>query len=138
MGKKEEIDLGRGEAINLIAAERQRQLEDEGWLEEHDDTHDSGELALAAASYALPPDYPGRDPIYGSPDSWPWLEFWWKPSPNDRIRELVKAGALIVAEIDRLQRDIRALDDIKTLEELADVMGPEPTDVLAVPASSDE
>jgi hypothetical protein len=28
----------------------------------------------------------------------------WKPSPDDRFRELVKAGALIAAEIDRLLR----------------------------------
>ena len=34
---------------------------------------------------------------------WPWNLIWWKPTPNDRIRELVKAGALIAAEIDRLQ-----------------------------------
>jgi len=26
----------------------------------------------------------------------------WKPTPDDRVRELVKAGALIAAEIDRL------------------------------------
>ena len=34
---------------------------------------------------------------------WPWDLEWFKPSPYDRIRELVKAGALIAAEIDRLQ-----------------------------------
>jgi hypothetical protein len=34
---------------------------------------------------------------------WPWSKHWWKPTPNDRVRELVKAGALIAAEIDRLQ-----------------------------------
>lgn len=35
--------------------------------------------------------------------SWPWDEEWWKPS-EDPVRNLVKAGALIAAEIDRLQR----------------------------------
>lgn len=35
---------------------------------------------------------------------WPWDKSWWKPTPDDRIRELIKAGALIAAEIDRLQR----------------------------------
>jgi hypothetical protein len=35
---------------------------------------------------------------------WPWDREWWKPTPNNRIRELAKAGALIAAEIDRLQR----------------------------------
>jgi len=35
--------------------------------------------------------------------SWPWDEEWWKPD-NDAVRNLAKAGALIAAEIDRLQR----------------------------------
>lgn len=39
----------------------------------------------------------------GSPREWPWDASWWKPSP-DPIANLVKAGALIAAEIDRLQR----------------------------------
>lgn len=40
----------------------------------------------------------------GAPAGWPWHPKWWKPTPDDRIRELAKAGALIAAEIDRLQR----------------------------------
>jgi hypothetical protein len=36
--------------------------------------------------------------------AWPWDKGWWKPTPDNRIRELEKAGALIAAEIDRLQR----------------------------------
>lgn len=47
----------------------------------------------------------GRNPD-GSvkmPDGWPFGQDWWKPS-NDPIRNLVKAGALIAAEIDRLHR----------------------------------
>ena len=42
--------------------------------------------------------------LLGIPPTWPWDESWFKPTPDDRIRELVKAGALILAEIDRLQR----------------------------------
>lgn len=76
----------------LIAAERQRQIDAEGWSQKHDDDHDQGEMADAAACYAL-----------GSPDFWPWEWKWWKQS-GDRKRDLVKAGALIAAEIDRLQR----------------------------------
>lgn len=80
--------------IELIATERQRQIEGEGCSQEHDDEHAGGELADAAACYAM-----GRQlPV------WPWDIDWWKPTPNDRVRELVKAGALIAAEIDRLQR----------------------------------
>lgn len=95
----------------LIAAERQRQIETEGWTPEHDDIHDLDELAIAAACYALPQVYREgylgiHDPEYGgdgSPRIWPW-DGYWKPVPDDRIRELAKAGALIAAEIDRLGR----------------------------------
>jgi len=93
--------------IELIAAERNRQIEVEGWTAEHDDEHGGGELAMAAASYCVAEDMRKeyRDIDSGPPASmWPWDEEWWKPTPDDRIRELVKAGALIVAEIDRLQR----------------------------------
>lgn len=88
-------------AIELIADERQRQIEQEGWSLHGDDQHLAGELALAASCYAIPP---GEHYCPDPPDSWPWDPSWWKPSPDDRVRELVKAGALIVAEIERLQR----------------------------------
>lgn len=79
--------------VELIAAERERQVSQEGWTPEHDDEHKHGELRGAAACYAL-----GRM----IPEIWPWSSEWWKP--GNRIRELAKAGALIAAEIDRLQR----------------------------------
>lgn len=95
----------------LIAAERQRQLDAEGWDTWHDDGHDAGELAMAAACYATPPDERDTRPVYTDdapsstvPLAWPWDTYDWKPTPDDRKRELVKAGALIAAEIDRLQR----------------------------------
>jgi len=93
------------DAVSLIAAERQRQLDVEGWTPEHDDEHDGDALAMAAVSYALPPDHYertcGGDLEGYPPRPWPWNHAWWKPSPSDRVRELVKAGALIAAEIDR-------------------------------------
>lgn len=85
----------------LIAEERARQIAVEGWTPTHDDVdHSNGELAAAAAFYAIPPH---RRMTRGRPSLWPkgWR---FKPTPNDRIRELVKAGALIVAEIERLKR----------------------------------
>ena len=86
--------------IELIAEERQRQIEVEGWIKEHDQEHKYGELALAAACYALPDRNRsiGEPPIY-----WSFEEKDWKPTPENRIKELQKAGALIAAEIDRLQ-----------------------------------
>ena len=88
--------------IELIAAERQRQIEEEKWGAEHDEMHDGGELALAAASYAIPDSERGIG--IKLPQYWPWDYKWWKPSPDNRIKELTKAGALIAAEIDRLAR----------------------------------
>ncbi len=95
-------------AIELVAAERKRQIDKEGWEPSHDDGHTNGALARAAGCYAVPPDMRARL-VKGTMGDvidwmWPFDEEWWKPSPDDRIRELVKAGALIVAEIERLQR----------------------------------
>lgn len=96
--------------IELIAAERARQISVEGWTAEHDDNHSRQELALAAATYATPSPCRRIGPAammqaHCVPDTWPWSAQWWKPKHDDRVRELVKAGALIVAEIDRLQRE---------------------------------
>jgi hypothetical protein len=90
----------------LITAERQRQVDVEGWTPEHDDGHSSGELSNAARAYTKVAAFQvrGRVPSMMPPLEWPWgIDDWWKPSP-DPIRNLVKAGALIAAEIDRLQR----------------------------------
>ena len=98
-------------AAQDVLAERRRQIEAEGWTPEHDDEHGAGELARAAAAYAL--DAGNRlDPhaVTGgeAPSFWPWHggrpreARWWKPS--DPRRNLVKAGALILAEIERLDR----------------------------------
>jgi hypothetical protein len=88
----------------LIAQERQRQIEVEGYTEQHDAEHAEGELAMAAVCYAMLPCW---RPAELAPIEWPWIgggiRDGFKPTPNDRIRELVKAGALIAAEIDRLQ-----------------------------------
>jgi len=98
--------------IEIISAERKRQIEIEGWTPQHDDRYYSSNenLALAAVSYTLPPrlryDPRGSDmPTgYNGKILWPWESKWWKPTPDDRIRELAKAGALIAAQIDVLQR----------------------------------
>lgn len=82
--------------IELISAERARQIEAEGWTPEHDDEHITEEMAFAAACYVTADD---GDAV---PAVWPWDTECWKP--RDRISNLVRAGALIAAEIDRLQR----------------------------------
>lgn len=100
-GRSEE----RGAGVASIAAERQRQREVEGWTPEHDRRHGDFQLLDAAVCYLLAPHY--RASIW-PPDRWPWEPEAWKPSPNDRRRELVKAGALIAAEIDRMDAIERA------------------------------
>ncbi len=87
--------------IELIAEERQRQLEVEEWTPEHDALHTDESLAVAASCYALPEQYDRAEYV---DNLWMWAEGWWKPTPENRVRELVKAGALIAAEIDRLNQ----------------------------------
>ncbi|MCY1301569.1 hypothetical protein D9M70_511900 [compost metagenome] len=95
------ITLPTTAAARDVLAERQRQVEVEAWTPEHDDVHGKGAMALAAGCYARhahqPPNWHGR-----APESWPWGSAWWKPSTPRR--NLVKAGALIIAEIERLDR----------------------------------
>lgn len=89
--------------VELIAQERQRQIEEEKYdIEGDKNFNPNEELARSAVCYALPNDNKIYD-YYGKPILWPWHKRYYKPCPNDRIRELVKAGALIAAEIDRLQ-----------------------------------
>lgn len=86
--------------VKLIAAERKRQVEQEGWTPEHDAKHIKGELAQAAAYYCA-----------GGPQSWVEAMVYparWNLCHAKRqgfdlptLRDLVKAGALIAAEIDR-------------------------------------
>jgi hypothetical protein len=95
--------------IERIAAERKRQIEEEGFAAEHDDWWNKNELAMAALCYAAPD---GKRHSFLCP-WWPWRWEWWKP--GNRVRELEKAGALIAAEIDRLLR-IENKGDIKALE----------------------
>jgi hypothetical protein len=102
-------------ALEDVVAERKRQVEEEGWTDIHDDQRAAGELAKAAVAYAsnafvllslshrldlstIPSAYTTCSP----PSYWPWSWAWWKPK-NPR-RDLVRAAALILAEIERLDR----------------------------------
>jgi len=83
-------------AARDVLAERQRQVEQEGWTLERDDQYVDGQLASAAIAYVQ------VYTPYLVPHSWPWSTHWFKPA-DDR-RNLVKAGALLLAEIERLDR----------------------------------
>lgn len=97
--------------IQLITEERERQIKAEGWTPEHDDAHTYGQMAAAALTYIevelirenYQPAYQAAQITEIMSQRWPWGEEWFKPS-DDPVRNLVKAGALIAAEIDRLTR----------------------------------
>lgn len=105
--------------IDEIAVERKRQVEVEGWSLDHDDCWTLGQLPIAAMWYAASAAFSGRRECLGDPSNpahelahifsgefkafrWPWSLDWWKP--RDARRDLIRAGALIVAEIERLDR----------------------------------
>lgn len=93
--------------VELIAEERKRQIDVEGWTQEHDSNeHQNGELAAAGACYALwwwsRSDAQRLWPFDGvikAEDDVPYI--------SDKIRAFSKAGALIAAEIDRLQNILK-------------------------------
>lgn len=96
-------------ALEDIATERQRQIDVEGWTTSHDDDHGNAQLARAAAAYAIHTAAETYvDPLSRlrvqnfAKEAWPWADDWFKP--GDARRNLVKAGALIAAEIERLDR----------------------------------
>ena len=104
--------------VELIAYERKRQIDEEGWDEEHDDEHDAGELAIVAACYAAAGDEDVHVLRFGVDtrdshlpaiiDAWPesWDPKCDKRKQQSHRRRLMIAGALIAAELDRLQRQV--------------------------------
>jgi hypothetical protein len=93
-------------ALADVITERRRQIENESWSPAHDDEHRHGELSAAAVCYAMHAAN-ALDPdtaigLTNPPAWWPWELEWWKP--NGTRRNLVKAAALILAEIERLDR----------------------------------
>jgi hypothetical protein len=86
--------------IELIAQERAEQVEKHGWNSNHDASHRYGELAKMAALLAVngtDAKIIEQDEPYG--DSWGLVS----KLSKDRVHQLKVAGALIAAEIDRLQ-----------------------------------
>lgn len=87
-------------AMLAVIAERRRQIDVEGWSASHDDfEHSRGALAHAGGQYAINADWKSSD---RHPVGWRWAHEWWKPT--DFRRNLVKAAALILAEIEKFDR----------------------------------
>lgn len=90
------------DAAKDVLSERERQQMVEGWTTKHDDKYQFNELAIAGGLYAL--NAHGSSPAHfrSPPSHWPWNAEWWKPkSPR---KDLVRAAALIIAEIERIDR----------------------------------
>lgn len=83
--------------VDLIRAEVYRMRQSEGFTPDLDAGR-TGELALAAASYATQVAWPHRT---GTPNLWPWAGQHWKPKTPKR--DLIRAGALIAAAIESLE-----------------------------------
>ena len=101
----EMVREGPSRAAFDVLAERERQQTVEGWTPEHDDSHVYGDIALAACCYAMPEGERASGHASGVSvlrALWPWYQEWWKP--KGRREDLVRAGALILAEIERLDR----------------------------------
>lgn len=86
-------------AARDVLAERRRQIAVEGFTPERDDEYGDSVLSAAAGSYALHA-FGRRLDI--APVWWPWARAWWKPGTPRQM--LVKAGALILAAIEQIDR----------------------------------
>jgi len=118
--------------VELIAAERTRQIEKNCFTADHDDRHTDGSIALAAVCFAAPTtiyalEFDDQQNEGRLVDPWPpgWAKYWDRrpqrdqetladspqgfPDPStftlqERIDLLIRSGALVAAEIDRLLR----------------------------------
>ncbi|WP_311238280.1 MULTISPECIES: hypothetical protein [unclassified Xanthomonas] len=111
--------------VQAIATERARQVLVEGMTPEGDAGYRYGQLAWAAVAYvqltAMDLQAGGRQHIAtGSPPAcWPWDAAWWKP--RDAHRDLVRAGALIAAQIDFIDQQNKQSKSQEALSAAADI-----------------
>lgn len=92
--------------VELIANERRRQVKEEKYGKVHDDKHTDQSIAMAAAHYASPGEALMIDHTGAYVEMWPdnWDIEYNKKDKHGRKKQLVIAGALIAAELDRLIR----------------------------------
>jgi len=91
--------MKRAEAVKRIQDERERQVIEEGYDDSHDNQYKRGELVLASKAYfevSVDPSKTERPPY------WPWDRIYWKP--KDKLRNLERSGALLLAEKARRTR----------------------------------
>lgn len=102
-----------GDAERVVAeliGERQRQIIQEGWTTKHDERHQPDDFAAAAAAYAAQAAGGSpASPTFVASKLWPWDDGF---KPKDQRRDLLRAGALIIAAIERLDREaVRYAED---------------------------
>ena len=93
----------------MIVAERERQQAEEGYELAHDDEHGEGQLALLAAAYALSSrrDLPSGkfggdyEEVIGELEAYDWAF-----KPRGAVEDLIRAGALVLAELERVMREL--------------------------------
>src|SRR3546814_19499978 len=96
-----------------VGAEYRRQINDEGYDPDHDDTHCEGELACAAVAYAMPEwlnEWMDKNDI----KIWP---FEGHPKFKDKSRDLIRAGALLITDIARLDCVVAMSEDCRVGKE---------------------
>lgn len=92
-------------AVEDALHERHRQIHEEGWTLEHDDGHATSELPLAAAAYALSSTEDWSMTVEAQ-RLWPFEH---NPKHTTPRRDLIKAIALLIAEVERLDRAKQAV-----------------------------
>lgn len=90
------LQAKQSNAANDVLAERHRQIEAEDMTTASDDSYHAAELPRAAAAYIL------NGANDEAPSIWPWARSWWKP--RDARANYVRAAALLLAEIERIDR----------------------------------
>lgn len=101
------VMTGRAKAFADVASERARQISKHGHDESHDDTHSDGSIAYAAMAFVASALKEERlaDEIY------PW-GVGFDPHGDDRRTLMVKAAALMIAEIERIDRAAEAKKEV--------------------------
>lgn len=89
-----------------VLAERQRQIDIEGWTPEHDDDHDLNDLASASAAYML-----------DNRHYWPWRDGYKTSHPKRRKYVIGAAMAIATGEsLDRQRKFKRVVTDDRSSE----------------------
>jgi len=100
--RAEDLDKHTQKVLTAIGAERRRQLLEGGWTTEHDDEHTDGALAVVAAQLAVDGTDETVTTVCHPEDRFRVV----RKHRKDRRRQLVIAAALLVAEIQRFDRDL--------------------------------